>query len=114
LIFAFVLKPQVSSLKPPQSRKKTMNDDRIRLRRLIDELRAQLAGSTSVEAGLRSRLEQTLSDTEKAMADPAGQPAGSERLGKRLNEAAINFEVSHPTLAAEVSSIIDAIGRMGI
>jgi hypothetical protein len=91
-----------------------MNDDRIRLRRLIDQLRAELAGSASVDADLRSRLELTLSDTEKAMADPAAQPAASEPLGKRLNEAAINFEVSHPTLAAEVSNIIDALGRMGI
>lgn len=91
-----------------------MNDDRNRLRQLIDELRNQLAASTSVDTGLRARLEQTLSDAEKAISNPAGRSAASEPLGKRLNEAAINFEVSHPTLAAEVSSIIDALGRMGI
>jgi hypothetical protein len=91
-----------------------MNDDRNRLRQLIDQLRTQLAASTSVDADLRSRLEQTLSDTERAMADPAQQPAVSGPLGKRLNEAAIKFEVSHPTLAAEVSSIIDALASMGI
>ena len=87
-----------------------MNDDRIRLRQLIDQLRSQLASSTSVDADLRVRLEQTLSDAEKAAAAPPGKPAPGEPLGKRLNEAAINFEVSHPTLAAEVSSIIDGAG----
>ena len=91
-----------------------MNDDRLRLRQLIDQLRSQLAGSMSIDADLRSRLERTLADTEKAMADPTGKARTGEPLGKRLNEAAINFEVSHPTLAAEVSSIIDALGRMGI
>ncbi|HEX4145614.1 MAG TPA: DUF4404 family protein [Pirellulales bacterium] len=91
-----------------------MNDDRIRLRQLLDQLRTELAASASVDAGLRVRLEQTLSDAEKALSEPAGLAPASEPLRNRLNEAAINFEVSHPTLAAEVSSIIDALGRMGI
>jgi Domain of unknown function (DUF4404) len=109
----FVLKPQASRIK-----EKTMNDDRIRLRQLLDQLRTQLAGSTSVDAGQRARLELALSDADKALAEPtgqlAGQPSTSAPLRNRLSEAAIDFEVLHPTLAAEVSSIIDALGRMGI
>ena len=90
-----------------------MNDDRLRLRQLLDQLRTQLAASTSVDADVRSRLEQTLSDAERALAEPVGQAPAGEPLRGRLSEAAIDFEVSHPTLAGTVSSIIDALGRWG-
>jgi hypothetical protein len=90
-----------------------MNDDRLRLRQLIEQLRTQLAGSDAVDPRLQARLESALSDAEKALGGPAGTVAG-EPIGNRLNEAAIDFEVSHPALAGTVSSIIDALGRMGI
>ncbi len=91
-----------------------MNDDRLRLRQLIDQLRTQLAANSSVDVDLRTRLEQTLADAERALVEPAGQTSAGEPLRGRLNEAAIDFEVSHPALAGTVSSIIDALGRMGI
>ncbi|HTU24707.1 MAG TPA: DUF4404 family protein [Pirellulales bacterium] len=91
-----------------------MNDDRIRLRRLIDAVRTQLAASPSVEDDLRAGLEQTLAEAEAALSDGGAAPPAGEPLGQRLSKAAIDFEVNHPTLAAEVSSVIDALGRMGI
>jgi Domain of unknown function (DUF4404) len=91
-----------------------MNDDRQRLGQLLDQLRAQLAASASVDADLRTRLVQTLDEAQQVLASPGGQSRPAEPIGQRLSEAAISFEVSHPTLAAEVSSIIDALGRMGI
>ena len=35
-------------------------------------------------------------------------------IRKPTFDSTINFEVSHPTLAGTVSSIIDALGHMGI
>ena len=103
-----------------------MNDDRIRLEQLLGELRAQLAASSTVDAPLRRRLEQTLSEVQQALSAPGGLPPAAtanaspavghsgEPLGKRLSEAAIDFEVSHPALAGTLGSLIDALGRMGI
>ena len=46
-----------------------MNDERIRLQLLLDQLQRQLAASTTVDADLRARLELTLADAEQALAD---------------------------------------------
>jgi uncharacterized protein DUF4404 len=91
-----------------------MNDQRIRLGQLVGELRSQLASSDTVDADLRRRLEQTLAEVQNALAAPTGQGPAGEPLGKRLSEATLEFETSHPALAGTLSSIIDALGRMGI
>ena len=56
-----------------------MNDERIRLLLLLDQLRRQLAASTSVDAEVRTQLEQTLGDAEKALANPPGNPPRANR-----------------------------------
>ncbi len=104
-----------------------MNDNRIRLEQLLGELRAQLAASSTVDAPLRRRLEQTLSEVQQALSTPGGLTSAAsasggssavghsgEPLRKRLSEATIEFEVSHPALAGTLGSLIDALGRMGI
>ena len=112
-----------------------MNDDRQRLEQLLAELRSQLAASTTLDAAMRSRLEQTLGDVQQALSTPGGHssptakpaagisgtgisgaapaagPHAGEPLRKRLSEAAIDFEVSHPALANTLGSLIDCAGR---
>jgi hypothetical protein len=105
-----------------------MNDERNRLGQLVGELRSQLAASTALDADLRRRLEQTLADVQQALsasggsasaAAPSGAAAlsptarGGEPLSKRLADATLDFEASHPALAGTVSSLIDALDEWG-
>jgi hypothetical protein len=117
LPFASSLKPHVSSLRTQASslfsEGKAM-PDRTRLRQLIEELRSQLAGNEAVSPALQARLESALAEAEAGLAGESAGPIATGPTGRRLNELAIDFEVSHPTIAGTVSSLIDAIGRMGI
>jgi hypothetical protein len=91
-----------------------MAEDRARLQQLLAELRSQLAESKSVDAKTRSRLETTISDTERALSGQSLRRAAAEPLRERLTDAAGEFEATHPTLSGTLGSIIDALGRMGI
>jgi hypothetical protein len=95
-----------------------MNDDRAKLSELLQQLQAQLSASSTLEAATRRRLEHALDEAQHVLAAPPAAGPGSsgspEPLGKRLEDVALEFETSHPALAGTVSSIIDALGRMGI
>ncbi len=91
-----------------------MADDQERLPQLLAELRSQLAASTSVDPGIRRRLEATIADVERVLGGQPPKSARAESLAARLGETAVDFEASHPTLAVTLGGIIDALGNLGI
>jgi hypothetical protein len=94
-----------------------MADDRERLLHSLRDLRAQLDQAELADPTLRSRVEQTISEIEIAVA-PDNLAASSRHpqpsLAQRLSDATLEFEASHPTLSGAVGSVIDALSRMGI
>ena len=89
-----------------------MTDAKARLRTTLEELRQQLGDAETIDPAVATRLRATIDDVERAM---GGQERHHEApLGERLSDAARSFEATHPTLAGTISSVIDALARMGI
>ncbi len=89
-----------------------MPDEREQLLATLDQLRLRLDQIPSLPPATVAKLRATLADIEAAL---AGKKSTSEHgLGERLNQAALEFEASHPVLSGTLGGIIDALGRMGI
>ena len=95
-----------------------MHDEVQKLRETLAHLHAELgtveSGDPEVRAMLMSALEDIAAKLEArgTAVDTAIVP---EPLATtELAEAARQFEVEHPTLAATVRSVIDALARAGI
>lgn len=82
-----------------------------RLKATVDELRRELADVDQLDPAVRSQLSAALHDIQTAL---ASKGAPGESLLQRLRDAAHDFEESHPALAGNVGSLIDALARMGI
>ncbi len=91
-----------------------MPDDRQQLLSTIEQLRQQLDNAPSVDSAVAARLRKTLSDIESTLAGQRPAGSGGPNLGERVGQVALDFEASHPVLAGNLGSIIDALGRMGI
>ncbi len=97
-----------------------MHDEVQKLRETLAHLHAELdtveSGDPEVRAMLMSALEDIAAKLEARGADVAvdaavpAEPVPTEQLA----ETARLFEVEHPTLAATVRSVIDALARAGI
>ena len=89
-----------------------MSGEREVLRKAIEDLRQQIAASQDLEPDVADRLRRDLDDAAGAL---AGHPPGpGMTLQRRLGEAVIDFEASHPTLSTALGNVIDALGRVGI
>jgi Domain of unknown function (DUF4404) len=101
-----------------------MPDEPDDLRATLDRLHEQLRGAANISPETRGHLKGVLEDIHALLGDEppkAGESAtGSSRdashesIVRRLTSAEREFEVTHPTLAGIVGSVIDALGRMGI
>lgn len=103
-----------------------MHDEVQKLRETLATLHAELGAVESGDPEVRGMLVSALRDiTAKleargaapaAAVAPTGasEPAISGPVNEELAEAARFFEVEHPTLAATVRSVIEALARAGI
>ncbi len=89
-----------------------MSDEHDQLLSTLDQLRERLDQTPALPPETVARLRATLADLDAALAHR--KPTGETRLQERLSQAALEFEASHPMLAGNLGSIIDALGRMGI
>jgi len=87
-----------------------------RLRADLAELQRQLATESSVDPTSRALIERVIADVEPILSSERADasPTGRGSLAARLSQAAKRFEISHPTLAGTLGSIIDALAQMGI
>lgn len=88
-----------------------MSVDKERLKATLDELHQQLSQLDQLDPPLRSQLGATLHEIQAAL--KAETPTEAS-LVERLQEAARDFEESHPALSGTIGSLIDTLGRTGI
>jgi Domain of unknown function (DUF4404) len=91
-----------------------MSDQRNRLRQTLAQLEAQLENADTLDPAVAERSRALVADIRRSLESGEPQPAQAASLTRRLGEAALEFEASHPTLAGTVGSVIDALGQMGI
>ncbi len=107
-----------------------MPDDTTDLRGTLARLHQQLRSSPDVGADTRAQLQAILQDIHALLEPNSAQSSGisqtatgvstasaargRDSLVGRLSNAEREFEATHPSLAALVGSVIDALGKMGI
>jgi phytoene/squalene synthetase len=93
-----------------------MHDEIQKLRATITELQAELEGVESRDPEVRRLLATALQDiTAKLHAAEAGDPpAAPAPAPEEFAETARRLEVDHPTLAATLRGVVEALTRMGI
>jgi hypothetical protein len=90
-----------------------------RLERALSDLQSQLSEMRKLDPRLAQSLDATLAEARAAVRGQAavatGRPATSHpSIVDRLRNEVLQYEASHPSLAASLGSIIDALAGMGI
>ena len=77
----------------------------------LDQLRAELAASTSLSAVERQRLEGLIADVRAHIEREHHEP---HSLADRLQDAMGQFEESHPRLTLALGAVAEALSSIGI
>jgi signal transduction histidine kinase len=80
----------------------------------IQELLDELEKVEPADSAARDRLAQVLHDIRTVVAESEPQSDEHESLRERFDEAARQFEKSHPTLTAVVGRVADSLANLGI
>ena len=90
----------------------------------LNQLRQQLSAARQLDPEVAARLRETMADIQQALDQPDASTTAADEteddgddepaLTDRLQEAALHFEESHPTIAHTLSRLIDGLGQMGI
>jgi hypothetical protein len=96
-----------------------MPTDRSRIEATLRELQAELAESDDIDPELKNRLAAMQAEIQANMEKPKGgprsaAPAGPSSLTRRLAEAALHLEESHPSLSTTIGSLAGILGQMGL
>ncbi len=91
-----------------------METDRDKLRQTLDRLQAQVDAMRSTHPYVASHLDPTLAEAQSLLAGEGSDRPSESRLVARLRDAVLKYEASHPNLAINLGSLIDALGKMGI
>ncbi len=82
------------------------------LQRALDDLQAHLDEMRQLDPNVARHLDTTI---ERAKGVLAGEePAEPHRVSQQLSDAIQHYEASHPTLAGNLRSVIDALAQIGI
>ena len=84
--------------------------DRERLRRLLEELHAELAGTDPVNPEARMQLRRLQHEISEALGKETPPPS----LRDRLEDGVAQFEASHPTVARRLAEVIDTLALYGL
>ena len=85
-----------------------------KLRRTLEELRTQLDELRKRDPEVAEELEVTIAEAQALLGQERLPPPADASLVERLSAAVRDYEATHPALAGNLGSIIDALGRMGI
>ena len=93
-----------------------MADRLEKLRTMLDELSAELREVDKLDAPTRQALEETASEMIAALHRSAEQDEAErgDESDETLRDRVVEFEASHPNLAAVFHRLIDILGQMGI
>jgi hypothetical protein len=85
------------------------------LRDALARLHGELQGATQLDEESTRMLQQIAADVARLRgAGGAGGGGGEQPHASKLEELAVRFETGHPTLAASLREIADALGRVGV
>ena len=86
-----------------------------RLREHLEHLHSELASTEAIDDRSRELLGEVLGDIQTLL-DRSSQDRSQEPEGlvERLRDATRQFEETHPTLAAAVGRVMDALSNLGI
>ena len=90
-----------------------MASDHDKLRETLARLQAQIDEIRQADPAVAAHLDKTLSEAQAVLVAGKTAPADSS-IVHRLSDVVLRYEASHPSLAGNLGSIIDALGRMGI
>jgi len=91
-----------------------MASEHDKLRETLDQLAAQLDEMRKLDPAIATHLETTIAEAKSALSGRGFEPADHRSIIQELSDAVLKYEASHPTLAGNLGSVIDALGRMGI
>jgi len=83
------------------------------LREALARLHGELQGATQLDEESTRMLQQIAVDVAR-LRGPGGGGGGEQPHASKLEELAVRFETGHPTLAASLREIADALGRVGV
>jgi hypothetical protein len=89
-----------------------MSDEHEKLREALDRLQSQLDEIRGAQPQVAEHLGTTLAEARALLEGQSTAKAGT--LTERLSDAVLKYEASHPTLAMNLGSIVDALAQMGI
>ena len=81
------------------------------LNRQLELLHDELESADALDAETRESLSRLAADIEYVLNDEAANP---ESVARRVEEAALRFEASHPSLARVFGEVTDALAKLGI
>ncbi len=90
-----------------------MSGEHDKLRQALNDLQDHLAELREVDPNVAAQLDSTIAEANSVLGSEAN--AGEHHtVAEQFNEALLHYEASHPTLAGNLRSVIDALGQIGI
>lgn len=91
-----------------------MNDDK--LRQLLEELHQKIETTESVDDKGRELLDHVSTDMRRLLERTGAERSqrGTSREVNRIEESIRHFEVTHPTLTATLSQLLNILNNAGI
>jgi septal ring factor EnvC (AmiA/AmiB activator) len=87
--------------------------DQDKLRQQITQLHAELDQARQNNPEAREHLSEILPHVKRVVDQPQSAVADAS-LSERLENAAVQFEAAHPTLAASARRLIELLNEVGI
>ena len=86
------------------------------LRELLDELHLALEAADPVDPAVHEPLREVMNEIGQVLeaSGEARQAEGPSTLEERVEEMALGFEVSHPTIAGVLNRLTHLLSSMGI
>ncbi len=91
-----------------------MNGGHEKLRQALRELQTQLAELRTIDPAVAEHLETTIAEANSVLGREAAPVEEHQGVADQFGEALRNYEASHPTLAGNIRSVIDALAQIGI
>jgi hypothetical protein len=88
--------------------------DHENLRQALDRLQSQLEELRKVNPGVAAHLDETIGEARATLEGKSPDQQRRRSLIERLRDAMLQYEASHPTLALNLSGLIDALANMGV
>ena len=91
-----------------------MADQHEKLRQTLDQLQSQLEEMRRLNPAVAESLQATIAEARQVLRGQSTVPQRHQSIVDRLRQEVLKYEVSHPNLAGNLGSVIDALGQMGI